>query len=207
MRWLMVYVLGEGHSWIVLVGNVDLDGDVGDWKRINLMDWNDKVTVKKGNLAEELVDNHIESMGYIPYHPKKCDKPHPFDRLCASPDKKYIYIAESKGKARRTYYPDSGIDIKNYEEYCYIENNFNIQTYIYFVDEDNKKIYGNFLYQLRMPRPILYNGKWLEYPIRQKGIIYFPIDSMEIICSINDEAANKLKRLSSRNYPYLREKG
>jgi len=163
--------------------------------------WDKKTEVQKGKIGEALVLEHLLKRGLIPYRPE-IDGPHPFDRLCASADRKHILIAEIKTKAHRTYYPDTGFNIKHYNEYKHISQKYNLPIFIYFVDENKQEIYGNTLAELEKPTTVLYKGKTIKYPKREDQIIYFPLENMKPVCKLNDDSAQKLKELSTRNYNY-----
>ena len=165
------------------------------------MDWNEKPEVQKGNLGESIIDHYLKSKNLIPYV-AVFDGGHPFDRLVASVDKKQIYIAEIKTKARRTHYPDTGFNYKHYCQYKYIENKYSIKIFVFFVDEWAREIYGNFLKTLEEPTEIKHNAKVLNYPLRQKEIIYFPLCNTRKISDFNEADAEKLKQLAKRNYVY-----
>jgi hypothetical protein len=165
------------------------------------MDWNDKITVKKGNIGERLVDEYLLARGYIPYRPVE-GYAHPFDRLCASPDKRTIFVADAKAKPARKYYPDTGINIKTFNEYKYIQDKYNIDVFLFFVDEDAMRIYGEFLRVLEKPRRIEHNGKELRYPLMQPPIIYFPLSIMRNIAPIKPDDVAMLKHYSTRSLDY-----
>ncbi len=165
------------------------------------MKFEELVTTKKGNLGEDLLDKYLESKGLVIYRPKE-GKAHPFDRLCASADKRHLVIAECKTKPARLYYPDTGINVSHYEDYLYVRNHYKVNIWIYFVDEYKKMIYGNPLEKLESPRRIFHNGKEIEYPLIDRGIIYFPLIAMEVVAKIDEESALKLQQLSSRSYSY-----
>jgi len=170
------------------------------------MKFQDLPTTKKGDFAEKVLDLYLSSKGIISYSPEK-GKPHPFDRLCASADKKSIFIAECKGKARRTYYPDTGINKSHYDDYLNIRVKYGIDVWIFFVDEFSKKIYGNLLSILDEPRVIIHNNKPIHYPFTQSTkygtfIRYFPLVAMEDICDLTKEESKILTGLSRRNYEY-----
>jgi len=165
------------------------------------MSWDDKIEVQKGKLGEQIVDQYLKDNGIIPYI-AVFDGPHPFDRLIASLDKKNIFIADIKTKARRNYYPDTGIDERQYKEYQYLTHKYNIRCFLFFVDESLGEIYGNFLDVLSQPEIVQYNGKTLQYPLIQGGIIYFSLARMKLIATINSQQVEALKRLSNRNYVY-----
>lgn len=170
------------------------------------MNFQDMSTTKKGNFSEKILDEYLISIGIIPYAPV-ISKAHPFDRLCATSDKKKIFVAECKGKARRTYYPDTGINEKHYLDYIGVREAHNIDVWLFFVDEYVKKIYGNLLSELDKPREIEHKGKTLKYPLVQpdyKGTVirYFPLVAMVDIFDLNDDQSGELKQLSTRNYEY-----
>jgi len=167
----------------------------------NLMTWHEKTTVKKGDLGESLVDQFLISRGMIPYCPN-VGGAHPFDRLLASRDKKTICIADVKAKARRNHYPDTGINKKNYDEYLFIMEKYNVPVFLFFVDEMEGCIYGNYLNILRQPKNVEYKNKILKYPLSQNTIIYFPLCLMRDICSLDEKNIEGLRRLSTRNHLY-----
>lgn len=165
------------------------------------MPWADKTTVKKGDIGESIVDAYLKSRGLIPYAPVTPGA-HPFDRLCATADKRRIFIAETKAKARRTYYPDTGINERNFNDYMRIIAAHGIAVWLMFVDEHEGRIYGGSLERLSRERVVTHKDKTLVYPIRSGGVIYFPLESMTHISDIPKNEAVKLKALSQRNYEY-----
>lgn len=166
------------------------------------MEWGERKTVKKGKIGEAIVKKYLVDMGYIPYSPD-CDGAHPFDNLCASRDKKTIFIADSKAKPARTYYPDTGINISHYREYKDISEKHNLEVFIFFVDEDSKTIYGNFMSELEKPIEIQYGVYTYKYPMEQKGIHYWALASMKQIGFLNDKEVEELRKLSTRNSAYI----
>jgi len=165
---------------------------------MNQPNWQQKLTVKKGNLGEEIISRFLERKGYVIYSPETKDKAHAFDRL-AIKDKEQIIIAEIKTKARRNKYADTGIDKRNYDQYVKIQNKYNIPVFIFFVDEMLKKIYGNWLSKLIIP--IIIEGK--QYPLILNNIIYFPLVNMIGIAELSEQQITELKKLSNRNYEYI----
>lgn len=157
--------------------------------------WNEKEEVKKGNIGENIVFNYLCNSGYTVYRPVT-EGPHLFDNLCVSRDKRTIFIAEVKTKEARKYYPDTGIDIRSYQEYKFVENKYNLHVYLFFVDAANRKVYGNFLRRLETPKA---EGKY-SYPLQQGGIIYFPLSSMTLISELTAEEAEEIKKHNTKNY-------
>lgn len=163
-------------------------------------DWERKKSVQKGNIGEDIVRSFLESKGFVVYTPVS-DGAHPFDMLCVK-QKRMCIAAEVKTKAARTYYPDTGFNISTYEDYIAFSKKHNMDIFIFFVDENCKKIYGNWLRILDKETKITHNGKELLYPMNQNGQRYFPINKMRVISEITDIESSKLKELSSRNYEY-----
>jgi hypothetical protein len=157
--------------------------------------WNERINVKKGNIGEQIVFDYLYNIGYVIYRPVTGGA-HPFDNLCVSRDKKDIFIAEVKTKEARQYYPDTGINIKNYNEYKFIQNKYNLHVFLFFVDADNLKVYGNFIACLEAKKV---SGK-CSYPLKQNGIIYFPLSNMKLISELTDDQAKAIKEHNTKRY-------
>lgn len=167
--------------------------------------WADRVTVKKGDLAETIVNNYILRKGHIPYRPVTTDKAHPFDWICATPDKRVIYVADAKAKPARLHYPDTGIDISHYTGYQHIHSTYHLRVFLFFVDEMRKVIEGGFLDHISKNHTLTYKGRILKYPIRQNGIIYFPLELMQKVSDLTESEATALSSYSSRSAEYDRQ--
>jgi hypothetical protein len=165
------------------------------------MNWQDKRSVQKGDVGERIVDAFLINRGVVPYAPIT-PKAHPFDRLCAAEDKSSIFIAEVKTKAARKYYPDTGIDERHFMDYMGVFHRYGIDVWLFFVDENAASVYGNKLSTLKEPSDVAHNGMVIRYPLREKGIIYFPLNKMRHVCRIDEAAASKLMALSERSYEY-----
>lgn len=162
--------------------------------------WDKKIQVIKGTYGEELVRGYLESNGWIVYSPAT-QGAHAFDNLCVK-DKKNIVIAEIKTKARMTYYNATGFNIASFNEYKYIQDKYKLDVFVFFVDEFLKKIYGNKLSILEKS----YSAKDGEYPKRMKNIILFSLEIMKDVAIIKESDCEFLKKASSRNYDYSKEK-
>ncbi len=165
------------------------------------MNWQEKIEVQKGNLAEAIVDRIMVKRGYMPYLPGE-EGGHPFDRLYAHRNRMHLFPADVKGKPARTFWPDTGIDIRVYREYCRVQETLKTDMLLFFVDEDRKRVYGGTLNKLSKPTVIDHRGKQVAYPLEDRGIIYFPLENMTDFCTISDEEAEELKRLSTRKTTY-----
>ena len=170
------------------------------------MNFQDRPQTKLGNVAEEIVDKHLISRGLVPYKPI-ADKAHPFDRLCVSADKKTIFIAETKGKPARRHYPDTGINRSHYDDYIRVFEQHGMDTFLFFVDADAARIYGNFLIQeLDTARVVFHKGCRIEYPLEQAGfggvIRYFPLVAMQQIAVLSQDEIAALRQHSTRSTTY-----
>lgn len=160
------------------------------------MNWDERKEVQKGNLGEELVERYLAGRGYVVYRPTT--GPHPFDRLCASKDKRSIFVAEIKTKPRRKFYPDTGFDQRHNHDYINIAMKHSMDVFVYFVDEVEGWIYGGeLLSNLHRPRQLMHGGKLLQYPWSIGGIIYFPLSAMEKIAALPPSECDKLRALST----------
>lgn len=160
------------------------------------MSWEARTTVKKGNIGEDVVEKFLESKGWIVYSPSTAGA-HGFDKF-AMKDKAEIVYVESKAKARRKYYEDTGINISHYNDYTRLSEKYNMNIFIFFIDEYMGKVYGNFLSRLIEQTEV--NG--VKYPLRDRGIIYFPLKNMRMISDIDEKIIEELKTYSTRSYDY-----
>lgn len=171
------------------------------------MKFNERIMYKKGQYGESIIDEYLKSKNIIPYIPST-NTSHPFDRLCATMDKKRIFISEVKSVSKRIKYDDTGISIKHYEDYKYIIDKYKIDVFIFFVDEKLKEVYGNYIHELE--KDYYDDIKKKKYPLIEvdnRGyavggkIIFFPMVNMKRnIMSITENDIVELKKLSNYNY-------
>ena len=161
--------------------------------------WEDKPQVKKGNLGEKIVDEYFEGRGYIIYKPVT-GAAHLIDRLYVK-DKKKLIFADTKTKAKRNMYPDTGFDCKHYEDYQRLQN-MGLEVWIFFVDEAEAAVYANTLEKLSEPCSIIHNGQTIEYPKTEGKIIYFYRNSMIDITLLSVEEVSEIKSYNTRSYEY-----
>jgi hypothetical protein len=164
-----------------------------------------KTTTQKGNIGEKLVDEMLREKGFCIYKPEELG-PHAFDRL-AIKNKEILLIAEVKSKARRKYYPDTGIDFRHYQDYLKIMEKHNLEVILFFVDEENQEIYGGKLSHLHKIRSFNVGGREVTYPkieTRSKNkIIYFHIDVMTKYKQLSEDDASQLKALTTKDSKYV----
>lgn len=168
--------------------------------------WETLTTVQKGNIGEKLVQRFLESKGFICYKPVS-DGAHPFDFLCVK-EKRLAIAAEVKTKSLMSKYNGTGFNKSTYDDYIAFSKKHNINIYVFFVDEHQRKIYGNWLQILDQEREeILDNGEKVIFPLEMKTkynkiIRIYPYSAMNFITDIPSDICDKLKSLSQRNYEY-----
>ena len=161
------------------------------------MNWGDKKEVKKGNIGEVAVERFLEEQGFVVYK-TTTDAPHPFDMLCVK-DKNTVFAAEIKTKPKRTFYPDTGFNYTHYEDYQRMQKK-GLYVYIFFVDEREGIIYGNPLNEISESCIVEHNGRMIEYPSKENGIIYFPIAKMEFFNYLEESEISSIKEQYTGNY-------
>jgi hypothetical protein len=151
--------------------------------------------LKKGAIGEAIVDRWLRDKGWVPYRPVDgCA--HPFDRLVASANKRKLCIVEVKTKPRREAYRDTGIERRHFDDYDHVTSTYSIPLFLAFVDERERRVYGNWWSILLQRRP---SGRPFPeaYPWTQKGIVYFPLSIMRPIAELSDEQCRQLEALRS----------
>ena len=159
-----------------------------------------KLTTRKGDVGESLVDKMLREKGFVIYKPE-VGQAHAFDRL-AIKDKKILMIAEVKAKAKRKYFPDTGIDFRHYKEYKNIMKKHNLEVILFFVDEEMGKIYGGKLSDIEVINNFKVNNKDVTYPKIEKNIIYFHIEKMKEYADLKRADVLNLEALTTKKQAY-----
>lgn len=150
--------------------------------------WQDKLEVKKGNIAEDIIMNKLMDSGFLVY---KCqnNRSHEFDFVIKTKEK--LSIIEVKCKELRLKYPDTGFPVSNWSTYLKQKNKLTIL----WVDCNKGEIYGNTIDELKKEKIIIHNGKKLKYPsIEKHDIIYFAYDQMKIYAKLTGEEISRIKK-------------
>ena len=167
----------------------------------DFMKWTDRDRTKKGDYGEFLVDNFLESKGFYTYAPTG-KKAHPFDRFAYNQSKNIYFALDVKTKAKRKKYSDTGIDIRFLDIYKKFSESTNQKFYIFFVDEELKKIYGNSLDLLEQKYFDSKNN--ITYPYHGKGdIVYFPLKNCTIYQELTDSDCSILRNHTQKQACYL----
>ena len=159
-----------------------------------------KLTTRKGDVGESLVDKMLREKGFVIYKPEG-GQAHAFDRL-AIKDKEILMIAEVKAKAKRKYFPDTGRDFRHYKEYKNIMKKHNLEVILFFVDEEMGKIYGGKLSEIEVINNFKVNNKDVTYPKIEKNIIYFHIEKMKEYADLKRADVLNLEALTTKKQAY-----
>lgn len=164
------------------------------------MSWQDRDSVRKGNIGEKIVDDWLLARGWVPYRPI-ADAAHPFDRLVASRDKKQIVVVEVKSKPAREAFPDTGIDFRHFCDYRGVATKYRIPVFLAFVDEKASQVYGQFLSKLlQTHREYGREYPWRPRPNKKPDIVYFALSQMRHIANLSSEQVLSLAELRKSGF-------
>lgn len=165
-----------------------------------MSDFRLKKTTVKGTYGEDVCFEYLRRRGHTVYRPDRDDRAHPFDTLLVHGQSMEITIADVKTKPRREAYPDTGINERHFCKYTTASIRNKLRVFLFFVDETEGRIYGNFLDILTERHEIVHNGKKEVYPKNYGGIVYFPLEKMKTICWIPDDEISKLKEMRNTSF-------
>ena len=151
--------------------------------------WQNKPEVKKGNIGEKYAREFLEQKGFIVYKPVS-DGAHKIDFFAHNGTNKRVVAIEAKAKKRMAKFTKTGFNTSNLIHYKEIEKRHSIPTFIYFVDEFEGCVYGQWLSKLS-------DGC-------EKGCVtVWELSEMEFIRWLTAEEIKELKECSNKdNYDY-----
>ena len=149
---------------------------------------NFETALKKGELGEKIIQEYLESKGWVVYFPFTKNKAHAFDILCTFNKEKVIAI-DVKTKARMNKYNAQGINLKSYNEYLKFKEKMSIEFYLIFVDDKNGDVHT---FEI---------GKEIKN-FKIGKIIFWWIKDMKFMFNIGKEKIEELSKFDQRNYNY-----
>lgn len=153
------------------------------------MNWADKIEVKKGDIGERYAKEFLERKGFIIYVPVT-NGPHKIDYFAHSGSKKRVIAVDAKTKKRMARYCETGINTSTLIHYKEIMERHNMPVYLYFVDDFEECIYGQWLEKL---------GDGTE----RKNVTLWHLSKMEFIRELNKDEVEELRLYSQKdNYDY-----
>jgi hypothetical protein len=162
------------------------------------MEFKDLETIDAGEYGEKLVDQYLKDKGFKIGSFE--DGPHPFDRFVCT-TKNELFLLDTKTKPKRTYYDDTGIDLKDYNKYLELSDKHHLQFFLFFVDYVAKRVYYGEIHDLSVKHIDYLKEK--IYPLIEKcneKVIYFPICNFKYNFKLSDEDAEKLASYCHSNY-------
>jgi len=163
---------------------------------------------QKGRVGEKVLLRIIREIfpGANIYLPAEENGAHQCDAIVISWNSLRIVLVDSKAKPAMSFYPDTGIDKHQFDNYTTIGRRHRALVFLCFIDEFYPKAYGNFLQILKRKRKIWWNDKMIKYPRSAFGstghTINFPLDYMKVLVDILPEEIAELKSHSTRNKDY-----
>jgi len=162
------------------------------------MNWEDKEQVKKGNLGEKYAHDFLTKRGFIVYKPIT-NGAHKIDYFAHHGQKKHVIAVDAKAKKRMATKEKTGFNHNCYLHYKELEEKHNMRTYVYFVDDFEECVYGQWLSKLSEGEVI--TNKYDSY----KTVIVWPLSEMDLIRWLSEEEVVELKKHSQKdNYDYSR---
>lgn len=155
------------------------------------MDWHEKKEVKKGDIGEEIVKEFLEKNDFILYRPVT-NGAHKIDYFAHSGKGKRVICCEVKAKRRMARFPLTGFNVSNYTHYKEMYEKHKIDTFVFFVDDFEGWVYGQWL-------NILGEGKIIK---GRQDVIVWPLSSMKKIKQIDADILKDLSKYTTEKYDY-----
>jgi Holliday junction resolvase len=162
---------------------------------------NFNISAKKGAVGERIVRGLLEKQGWIVYQPLT-EGPHLYDILAVK-DKEKALVLDVKAKARMKKRAETGIDKSQYEEYKNFSLKYSMPFWLVFVDEMEKRIYGNTLEELE--KECVEDGQIYPHEIitkYNKKVVMWPLSKMKHFANLTEDDVIELKKHNRRNYDY-----
>jgi len=163
-------------------------------------EWNKNTEVKKGTYGENLVKKYFEDKDFHVYE-TNTDGKHGFDFIIDSMRGLMLFV-DVKAIALRNVRPDTGITYTKYESYKKYATERNMDFLLVFVDEEEKRIYGNTIKELDKKEHLI-----------QDGIIYWLVADMKSFRDLTEEEVkvllgyvSRVTKLDPKNYRELYNK-
>jgi Holliday junction resolvase-like predicted endonuclease len=164
------------------------------------MVWQEKIEVKKGNIGEDLVAQMLKKNNYVVYSPKT-DGSHNIDFIAHQFREGQLICCEVKTKKRMAKYARTGFNLRHHEGYKQMKERHNMDTFVAFVDDFERCIYGNWLDKLGegFKRG---NKNQKENKNQYDEVIVFPLENMVKIDILSEDIIKKLQEYTKENDNY-----
>jgi hypothetical protein len=176
------------------------------------MGFRDFRTTRKGEIGERIARQWLISRGYEIYTPGDLEKSHTNDILAMRRDcHNGLIVCDAKAKPARVDYGDTGIDLEHWHRYKSLSEAHGMRAFLFFVDEDEGTIRGNYLDVLDARRhghrsPKTGRRVLPNYPLVQNNldseIRYYDLENLPIIGRLTADEIAELRSLSTRDPKY-----
>jgi len=155
------------------------------------MDWIDRPEVKKGMIGEKYVQEFLGKKGFIIYKPIT-EGSHKIDFFTHHGEQKRVVCVEVKAKRRMAKYQKTGFNYDCYLQYKELWDKHKIPTYVFFIDDFEECIYGNWLNEL---------GEGWRPPNYNKVIVW-DLDKMKFLRKLTPVEIFEANQYTKENYDY-----
>lgn len=164
------------------------------------MSRNFELALEKGAVGERVCRLRLERQGWVVYQPIT-EGSHAFDMLAIQNKARAVAI-DVKAKARLNKWRATGINQKHFETYQAFSQAHLMPFWLFFVDEHERKIYGNCLEALEQPVDI--DGRTWPAVMTFAGVPtrVWHLDQMITISDLDEMTATELSTLSQRSYEF-----
>lgn len=159
----------------------------------NIPEWNQRISVKKGNVGERIVKYILEQNGWIVYRCATHNTPHVVD-FVSYKNKKTVRFFEVKSKKYMRNPDRTGFNTADFETYKHFLKEHKQDIFLIFVDEAKSEIYGNYLSKLieeKIEGNIIFPHQFISKR-DGKSITTFPLSSMVPIAKLTDDQIKEL---------------
>lgn len=157
--------------------------------------WHDKNEVKKGDIGESIIKDFLEAHNYILYRPIT-NGAHKIDFFAHSSIEKKVICAEVKSKRRMATKAKTGVNVSALQHYSELYEKHNIPTYIFFIDDFERCVYGNWLHMLGAGEITGRNN--------YQAVTVWELSAMKFIRWLSEVEITELSKHTSENYDYSR---
>lgn len=164
------------------------------------MSRNFDVSLEKGAVGERICRQYLERKGWVVYQPMT-DGAHAFDML-AIKNKERAIAMDVKAKARMNRWYATGINQRHFRTYEGFSNRHSMPFWLFFVDEHERRIYGNSIDALETQ--VEADGRLWPTVMTFKNVEtrVWHLSQMLTLAVIDDQCALELAALNQRSYGY-----
>lgn len=163
----------------------------------NRPEWDQRLSVKKGDVGERIFKHLFEKRGWIMYKCLTRNSPHVIDFIAYKNNKavRFLEVKAKKSMTNKRGVEHTGVNTSNLKTYKYFLEKHKQDIFLVFVDQAKGEIYGNYLSKL-IETKVEENVKFPYTFIAKDGtsITTFPVSSMKRIAKLDERQIKELIR-------------